>query len=502
MIMFGSGISPPTVDDVFRYRYQHGTNLGSVFMHGPWLDNSVFEDDPNGSRELEALKSSLHEKGLKETTSTWEAHWLAALTEHDLKWLKDVARCNSIRLPIGFYTLGPAFCLGTGFEGEPSQVYSSCWNTLKHLVLKCQLYGIGVLIDLKNIPGGQLCSQDESSENGSVCDSIHNRIVVRDCLAFIAQEITFHALLGVVGVQISSETDWRTWGHEWYDEVLEITSSINPSLPIYINDGQNLPAALDYAILRNRLPAPVNRSPIIVESHRHYTTESDQLQGPQAIIGNVSRELIELATHHGKVVSQGTAVDIYIGEYSCHMDDRTWEHTDTPERDVLTKSFGQEQTKQWTSKTCGSAFYRFKSGGACGMERDFEQQVNIGSIPAPAWLIIPRDQIPTKVDQAKSQRPQLQNKFLSQTSRSMSPHGRRRFSLGWDLGFNDALCFFTAIARDVIPGRRDGGDKIGALDLWIRKRVIEATCFGEDLDVEWESGFRTGVDDFYNAVGI
>ena len=25
-------------------------------MHGPWLDNSVFEDDPNGSRELEALK--------------------------------------------------------------------------------------------------------------------------------------------------------------------------------------------------------------------------------------------------------------------------------------------------------------------------------------------------------------------------------------------------------------------------------------------------------------
>lgn len=25
-------------------------------MHGPWLDNSVFENDPDGSKELEALK--------------------------------------------------------------------------------------------------------------------------------------------------------------------------------------------------------------------------------------------------------------------------------------------------------------------------------------------------------------------------------------------------------------------------------------------------------------
>ncbi|KAI9045721.1 glycoside hydrolase [Aspergillus affinis] len=403
---------------------------------------------------------------------------------------------------MGFYTLGPSFCLGTGFEGEPSRVYTSCWNTLKHLILKCQLYGIGVLIDLKNIPGGQLCSQDESSKTVNVCTSIHNRILVRDCLAFIAQEITFHALCGVIGVQISSDSDWRTWGHEWYDEVLEITSSINPSLPIYINDGQNLPAALDYAILRNRLPAPVNRSPIVVESHRHYTTELDQPQEPQAILENVTRELVELAAHHGKVVSQGTAVDVYIGEYSCHMKDRALEHMNTLDRDELTKSFGQEQTKQWTFKASGSAFYRFKSSGACGVERDFEQQVKIGSIPAPAWLTVPRDQIHAKVEQAKPQRPHLQNKFLSQTSGSMSPHGRRRFSLGWDLGFNDALCFFAAISRDAIPGHRDGGDRIGALDLWVRKRVIEATCLGEDLDVEWENGFRTGVDDFYNAVGI
>jgi hypothetical protein len=48
--------SPPSVDDIFRYRYQHGTNVGPIFMHGPWLDNNAFETDLNSTRELEEIK--------------------------------------------------------------------------------------------------------------------------------------------------------------------------------------------------------------------------------------------------------------------------------------------------------------------------------------------------------------------------------------------------------------------------------------------------------------
>ncbi|THC97017.1 hypothetical protein EYZ11_003521 [Aspergillus tanneri] len=424
------GLPPPTVSDIFRYRYQHGTNLGSMFMHGPWLDNNVSERDLDGSKELEALK-------------------------------RDVARC-------------------TGFEGEPSLVYNNCWNILKRLIVQCSNHGIGVLIDLKSIPGGKDKYGEENSE----------------------KEITFHDLWGVIGVQISSEKDWRTWGHDWYDEVLEITSSIDPTLPIYINDGQNLHAALDYAILKNRLPAPVGRSPIIVESHKHFTSESDRSLGPRAIIGRVSDELTELAAHHDKVVSQGIAIDVYVGEWSCVMDDQTWKRVDMSERPELTKRFGQAQARQWASKACGSAFCSFKPNGMYDADMDYERQVSTGAIPSPVWLTFPRLKVLAKLDQAESQRAELKNKFLSQTSASTSPHGRRRFCLGWDLGFSDALNFFAAMARDILPGHRVGGDKIGAMELWIRKRVMEASCLGEDLDLEWENGFRTGVDDFYNTVGI
>lgn len=39
------------------YRYQHGVNVGSVFVLERWL-GSMYEEDTNGSSELEAVKRS------------------------------------------------------------------------------------------------------------------------------------------------------------------------------------------------------------------------------------------------------------------------------------------------------------------------------------------------------------------------------------------------------------------------------------------------------------
>lgn len=46
----------PTVADLYRYRYQHGTNLGSIFVLEKWLHKSMFEKDTIGSSELAAVK--------------------------------------------------------------------------------------------------------------------------------------------------------------------------------------------------------------------------------------------------------------------------------------------------------------------------------------------------------------------------------------------------------------------------------------------------------------
>lgn len=51
-----TGPVPPTARDIFRYRYQHGTNLGSIFVLERWLTGSMYEDGTPGSSELEAVK--------------------------------------------------------------------------------------------------------------------------------------------------------------------------------------------------------------------------------------------------------------------------------------------------------------------------------------------------------------------------------------------------------------------------------------------------------------
>lgn len=501
--MAKSNYTPPTAEDIFRYRYQHGTNLGSMFVHGPWLSDGASSYDSGGFKELEEVKRSLATKGLEETRLQWEAHWRGALTDLDILWLKDVARCNSIRIPIGFFTLGPVFCTGTDFEGEPSEVYINCWNILKRLIENCYNHGIGVLIDFQTIPG----SMDQNSQNDSgiadFCASERNWTIATDCVAFIVQEVTFHAMKSVIGVQISSETDWKTCDlRKWYDEVLEITSCVNPPLPIYISDGRNFSEALDYAMVKNRLGASVGRSPIIVDTHKYYTTGSYRHMEPEAIISRVHDALPELSTRQGKVCSQGTAVDAYIGQYSCAMGSQTWGHVNPSERLALTKAFGQKQSKQWQSRTCGSAFVGYKIHRISGDEWDFVQQVSNGAIPPPPWLAFSRAQVLRKIGQAETQRPHVRRTALSQHSALPDTREHQQYALGWNLGFSDALSFFGVLARDIVPGGWNGGEKIGAMELWIRKRMTDIEQLDEKFAEEWENGFRKGVSDFCDFVGI
>lgn len=83
----------------------------------------MFDPGVAGSSELDAVVASLTVQGLEATRQQWESHWKSALTDEDLAWLVEVAGCNHIRLPVGYFTLGPAFCRNTPFAMLPSEVY-------------------------------------------------------------------------------------------------------------------------------------------------------------------------------------------------------------------------------------------------------------------------------------------------------------------------------------------------------------------------------------------
>lgn len=49
-------IQPPHPSEIMRFRYQHGTNLGTVFVLERWLCGSMFADGSPGSAELAGVE--------------------------------------------------------------------------------------------------------------------------------------------------------------------------------------------------------------------------------------------------------------------------------------------------------------------------------------------------------------------------------------------------------------------------------------------------------------
>ena len=50
-------ISQVQLQDVYRYRYHHGTNLGSIFILEKWLFSTMFEESAQGGSELDAVQA-------------------------------------------------------------------------------------------------------------------------------------------------------------------------------------------------------------------------------------------------------------------------------------------------------------------------------------------------------------------------------------------------------------------------------------------------------------
>ncbi len=51
-----SSIQLPSLADVTRYRYHHGTNIGSIFIMERWLTPSMYHESAKGSSELAAVE--------------------------------------------------------------------------------------------------------------------------------------------------------------------------------------------------------------------------------------------------------------------------------------------------------------------------------------------------------------------------------------------------------------------------------------------------------------
>jgi glucan 1,3-beta-glucosidase len=94
--------------------------------------------------------------GWNNTTSSrqvLERHWDTFIQESDFAYLQSIG-INTVRLPIGYWSLGPQFCVGTAFE-DVMTVYENSWKRVLRAINTAGAYGIGVLVDLHGAPGSQ-----------------------------------------------------------------------------------------------------------------------------------------------------------------------------------------------------------------------------------------------------------------------------------------------------------------------------------------------------------
>ncbi|TVY68781.1 Glucan 1,3-beta-glucosidase, partial [Lachnellula suecica] len=433
-------LAKPTAVDILRYRYHNGTNLGSIYVLEKWLFPSMFMNSAGGGSELDAVRASISANGLEATRAKWEQHWRKAVSAEDWKWLKEKAPCTTIRLPIGYYTLGPQFCKGTPFNGDISSVYINAWSSVKQLVKTAASNGIGVILDMHALPGGANTDSHSgtSSKQASLWTSSTARQQATDSILFLAREAASDASFaaGLAGIQIVNEAKHKALGmFEWYDSVLDGIATVGVDVPVYVSDAWDLGPAVKWA--RRRSEA---RGAVVVDTHKYFCFggKSEGL-GPREIIGKSVPELF------GGVDLRG--VDVVVGEWSCVLGEKAWAKVGKEERGPLTKQFGLAESRKWYEKTGGNFFWTWKMDWMPGGGWGYRQQIKGGNLFIPPGLLLSPEERSARLASVETKK---EARYKDAGIRFREKHegilkGKVNvlgYTQGWKDGWEDSAVFF------------------------------------------------------------
>ncbi|KAI5801134.1 putative glucan 1,3-beta-glucosidase precursor [Geopyxis carbonaria] len=481
-IISSVGLAQPTIAELNRYRLHHGTNLGSIFVLERWIFPSMFLDSTSGRSELSAVSEHIKHYGLKATREKWEKHWNTALTPEDWRFLRDTARVTSVRLPVGYFTLGPAFCAGTPFEAV-GKVYVNAWAAVKRYITTAAEHGIAVLVDMHGLPGGANDETHSGTDSGKAefWENEGYRSLATSALMFIVKEVVQDPVLRdwVLGVQLVNEAIWGAgekgmW--DWYNITLAAIATVDPTLPIYISDAWDLGPALDYASKSSQIP-------IVVDTHKYYCfSDKDKTAHPDSILTKIPHEL---ADQYGEA--------FVIGEWSCVLSEESWSQIPAAARPATVHRFAQAQSQRWNTATAGAFFWNFKMSWKWG----FVEQIKAQNLLPPPGRGLSPQQIREAYATAQISLLALQTKALGEHVAYWNEHVRGgvmehwRYQKGYGQGFSDALAFW-----------RNGGDVIGLAKLWVKKRTNEYAPRGGKWVWQYEHGVKKGMEDFRAVVGV
>ncbi|KAJ7156091.1 glycoside hydrolase [Mycena crocata] len=336
--------------NVMRYRTQRSVNLGSWFVNENWMTPSVFECA--SGRQLSELDIASGWNSTKRARHTLENHWGTFISDSDFSYLSSIG-INTVRIPIGYWSLGPEYCLaGTPFSPF-ADVYHNSWSFVVRAINMAAAHGIGVLIDLHGAVG---------SQNGQPHSGISDRHVglfntpanvdkTISVLTFLMQQLC--NVTNVVGIQVLNEPQDGPTLIDFYTRAISAmrkVSSAAADFPIYIHDGFNLMKFSNFI---------ANRNDFVVQDYHSYFVfnQQDSLTPASELTKKIETSISDsLAT--ASVNQRGNLV---VDEWSCALTPKSL--SNEPDEATARQNFCTAQMEVYSTTTAGWSFWAYKKEG-------------------------------------------------------------------------------------------------------------------------------------------
>ncbi|KAI0053996.1 glycoside hydrolase family 5 protein [Auriscalpium vulgare] len=335
-----------TTAHIYRYRQQQSVNLGSWFVHEQWMTPSLFTC-------ASGKKISEHDiaSGWGSTASArsvLERHWDTFITESDFQYLASIG-INTVRLPIGYWSLGPVFCAGTPFE-QFADVYRTSWAHVVHAINMAGGAGIGVLVDLHGAPGSQNGQPHSGISDGAT--NLFNEPADQDktvsVLTFLVQQLS--SVNNVVGIQMLNEPKNVPQLADFYTRAITAmrqSSSEASSFPLYLHDGFDLNRFSEFIAARTDF--------VVQDYHSYYVfTPSDDAESAHGHTADIEGSIAGSLAKASKAERRNLVID----EWSCALTSESLSQESDPEESR--RQFCTGQMDVYTNVSAGWAFWAYK----------------------------------------------------------------------------------------------------------------------------------------------
>lgn len=331
--------------NIFRYRQQQSVNLGSWFVHEQWMTESLFTCASGPQiAEIDIATGWGNTTGAR---AVLEKHWDTFINQSDFEYLASIG-INTVRIPIGYWSLGPLYCQGTPFE-PVADVYTNSWSRVVRAINWAGEAGIGVLIDLHGAVGSQNGQPHSGISDGQVnlFNNATNMDLTIGTLTYLAQQLA--SVTNVVGIEILNEPNDNPTLADFYTRAITTmrqTSTEAESLPLYIHDAFDLVHFADYIASRKDF--------VVADKHSYFVfgsndTSMTAVQESHEVKHSVSEQLASASrTAHRNLV---------IGEWSCALVPASLANETNPM--LARQQFCQGQEQIYSNLTAGWHFWSY-----------------------------------------------------------------------------------------------------------------------------------------------